>query len=411
MLGDDEVEFRYQVRYRGQAPRRRVPGNLNYYDHNVLGLDNRKTTAHLDTSGDPFFDTKDDLKRNKSVPSLRARVADKVTDSRPAAGKGKADSNFQHYVGAVGQEESEFKHNMVRNRSQLTLRHDGQDASYEDYRKNRGGLLDLAVRPKSAAGSHYPAPKVGGKRDDMPTPKITETVSAEEVGVSAAVPCQDVGVEADVEQVAPDTEPEETTNIKGSELACAGSHTRKALESQKRLMGAKMQEKLRVGGVIAAKTKLRQREKERLDLCDGNHNMKLGKSVMNLAVSSKVTETTPDRERTRIKEAAIEGSVQNLQTRLYQLEAQMSRQQRQEEGLDLPSYRDSGRLQSGRDDYKRSLLDQIEHDRRRRLDQRRANADVRPSETSLLTDRKENRRTQEYQEPVKRGTGERKKVR
>lgn len=29
-------------RYRGQSPRKRVPGNQNYYDHNILGLGNRR---------------------------------------------------------------------------------------------------------------------------------------------------------------------------------------------------------------------------------------------------------------------------------------------------------------------------------------------------------------------------------
>ncbi len=71
-LGDEEIETRYQLKYRGQAPRRKVPGNVNYCDHNILGLQNRSGTNKVSDPADaPLFDSADtSLKRNKSVPSV-----------------------------------------------------------------------------------------------------------------------------------------------------------------------------------------------------------------------------------------------------------------------------------------------------------------------------------------------------
>ena len=31
-------------RYKGSKPKKRVDGNLNYYDHNILGLENRQSS-------------------------------------------------------------------------------------------------------------------------------------------------------------------------------------------------------------------------------------------------------------------------------------------------------------------------------------------------------------------------------
>lgn len=41
LIGADELDARLLLRYKGQAPRKRNASNMNYYDHNILGLSNR----------------------------------------------------------------------------------------------------------------------------------------------------------------------------------------------------------------------------------------------------------------------------------------------------------------------------------------------------------------------------------
>ena len=70
LTGDEEVEARYRVRYRGQAPKRRIPGNMNYYDHNILGLRNRTPMSKLADHDTPVFESVDALKRSRSQPRV-----------------------------------------------------------------------------------------------------------------------------------------------------------------------------------------------------------------------------------------------------------------------------------------------------------------------------------------------------
>lgn len=79
MLSTKELDSRQQLRYKGQAPRKRIASNLNYYDHNILGLANRLTSnIPLNTqikgkqeNQAPIFDSIDNtVKRSKSQPAV-----------------------------------------------------------------------------------------------------------------------------------------------------------------------------------------------------------------------------------------------------------------------------------------------------------------------------------------------------
>ena len=51
-------------RYRGQSPRKRVPDNRNYYDHNILGLSNRLPLRYENSS--TLFKSMDSIIHNRS---------------------------------------------------------------------------------------------------------------------------------------------------------------------------------------------------------------------------------------------------------------------------------------------------------------------------------------------------------
>lgn len=42
LLGSSEIDARLKLRYRGKSTKRQVSSNVNYFDHNILGLENRE---------------------------------------------------------------------------------------------------------------------------------------------------------------------------------------------------------------------------------------------------------------------------------------------------------------------------------------------------------------------------------
>ena len=56
-LTHDEACKRYLQLYHGKTPRGRVQGNLNYYDHNILGLKNRIETKLNSVKNETMFDS------------------------------------------------------------------------------------------------------------------------------------------------------------------------------------------------------------------------------------------------------------------------------------------------------------------------------------------------------------------
>ena len=71
LLSAEEVDARLKLRYRGTSPKKRLVQNVNYYDHNILGLQNR--LAVQENSGDvvPLFESVDcTAKRSRSQPAV-----------------------------------------------------------------------------------------------------------------------------------------------------------------------------------------------------------------------------------------------------------------------------------------------------------------------------------------------------
>ncbi len=76
LLGTNEVDARLRLRYKGTSPKKRLASNLNYYDHNILGLDNR-TVSNVGPGPSerpdaaPVFESVDTVaKRSRSQPAV-----------------------------------------------------------------------------------------------------------------------------------------------------------------------------------------------------------------------------------------------------------------------------------------------------------------------------------------------------
>lgn len=75
LLGCEEAEKRHQLRYKGKSPRRRVPDNLNYLDHNILNLDGRieKEMKYYNRVEHPFYQFAEGVpKRSLSQPGVNS---------------------------------------------------------------------------------------------------------------------------------------------------------------------------------------------------------------------------------------------------------------------------------------------------------------------------------------------------
>ena len=79
LLGTKELDERLKLRYKGKSPKKRLTANVNYYDHNVLGLENRLVSAvarkqptnSKDPDAIPLFESIDtNAKRSKSQPAV-----------------------------------------------------------------------------------------------------------------------------------------------------------------------------------------------------------------------------------------------------------------------------------------------------------------------------------------------------
>jgi len=61
---EEEIDNRKKLLYRGHSPKRFVPGNINYLDHNILSLSNRSYVCS--TPKDEFYDSFEAVSRRKS---------------------------------------------------------------------------------------------------------------------------------------------------------------------------------------------------------------------------------------------------------------------------------------------------------------------------------------------------------
>eukprot|EP01022_Parablepharisma_sp_SALTPOND_P024975 TRINITY_DN564_c0_g1_i1.p3 TRINITY_DN564_c0_g1~~TRINITY_DN564_c0_g1_i1.p3 ORF type:complete len:571 (-),score=85.77 TRINITY_DN564_c0_g1_i1:2413-4125(-) len=145
-LGTDELDARLRLRYRGKCPKRTVTGNINYLDHNVLGLENRTMLNAEEVQGNyhsvtKLYDTVDrqSMKRCKSQPhGFSTEEAKKLMNKT---------INLASSQYSTGQRSEEYHY--IQNSSKVSKVPLKQfpDESYEIYRKNR----DPIIRSKSVS--------------------------------------------------------------------------------------------------------------------------------------------------------------------------------------------------------------------------------------------------------------------
>lgn len=101
-ISEEEIDYRLRVTYRGTCPKKRVDGNVNYLDHNVLALSNRRVVPGqrgLRNHGDPLQDSVDTISREKSQVNgdLSNLIIGLQEKKHPAAkGDRKASHNYIH---------------------------------------------------------------------------------------------------------------------------------------------------------------------------------------------------------------------------------------------------------------------------------------------------------------------------
>lgn len=66
---EEELDNRRKLLYRGHSPRRFVPGNINYLDHNILSLGNRSYICS--TPRDDFYDSFEAISRRESPRPIK----------------------------------------------------------------------------------------------------------------------------------------------------------------------------------------------------------------------------------------------------------------------------------------------------------------------------------------------------
>jgi len=148
LISQQEAGSRYDRRYRGQCPRKTIEGNFNYFDHNILNLENRTNFDKMkDPDGYPIFSNFDNgLKRNKSVQNanIKTEISGKVTE-KPYMGEIKP-SNLNHYIDVLPKKPEFGKKVGYKNKSQIFSNKDenmlNNAEGYDFYRKNRN-MLDL----------------------------------------------------------------------------------------------------------------------------------------------------------------------------------------------------------------------------------------------------------------------------
>ena len=358
LLGDQEVEARFRVKYRGHTPKKMIPGNLNYYDHNILGLSNRNGTQKVDHDGTTVFESTDTLKRNRSQPNvtlfltisqIRGQVADKITETKSLlptktveSSKSTSNLHLHHYLANLNPRAEKDKIRSQQ-RSKVNMKQKGFDVSYELYRKNRG---------------------------------ILDTIHKDSVN---DVPDDNFSKKAEVPDI----------NLKErSKSLCAGCYNRRAMvgkEQEKeqeniteKEKGQKMRSKWDEENEKALQIQKEKKLKELRSLTESTN-----KATGEEGVTPKITEHGSKTGRETVDDDRGRGS----------------KTARATNGLDLPSYRQK---KGTKDEYRRTLLDQIEQDRKKRLEKKAANCQ--PFNGGLFVDKSKTKnkpiKAQEYQNAI-----------
>eukprot|EP00826_Nyctotherus_ovalis_P039175 TRINITY_DN3742_c0_g1_i3.p1 TRINITY_DN3742_c0_g1~~TRINITY_DN3742_c0_g1_i3.p1 ORF type:complete len:300 (-),score=37.63 TRINITY_DN3742_c0_g1_i3:66-965(-) len=136
---EEEMDSRRKLMYRGRSPRRFVPGNVNYLDHNILSLGSRNLVCS--TPKDQFYDSFEASSRRDSLKPPKRELPTKINQAR------KLDKNrtynFDHYTSQTPEvkpivntifpkDESEPIEYYIKNKNLLIM---AQDSSKE--RRNR----------------------------------------------------------------------------------------------------------------------------------------------------------------------------------------------------------------------------------------------------------------------------------
>ena len=176
LLGASELDARLKLRYKGNCWRRRVSNNINYLDHNILGLGNRLPTAATKPDDEktepPLFESIDHtVKRCKSQSFILRREA-ALSNS-----KKKNETNLTHYAYPAGIERKNDPQKIINQHrfSQIPMKQI-EDESYEKYRKNRS-FIDGVQRYNTAHDMDQFEPNQN---------KLNRSVRAESVGYLSA---------------------------------------------------------------------------------------------------------------------------------------------------------------------------------------------------------------------------------
>lgn len=66
-ITERELENRHKLLYKGYCPRKKIDGNVNYCDHNILELKSRDIIKQTDKQGNKLYQSSDVISRSRSV--------------------------------------------------------------------------------------------------------------------------------------------------------------------------------------------------------------------------------------------------------------------------------------------------------------------------------------------------------
>ncbi len=287
----------------------------------------------------------------------------------------------------------------------MNFRQVPRDVSFEAYRKNRDALTEPAAGTKTPAPRKQQefTPRVACEDEEVPEEPKKLTQKPEEMPQpphphEPSLPAPDGTADYDHHELG-----------SRSKSLCSGCYNIRAAASQTSAK-SKQEEERRKSGALnirrwnqeeaeAQKLTQEKKQRERRDFSDMNRELTMSRSALNLVVTPKVTATTPMTEDLRVKTAVLEETIRHIQLTHRKKDKELSKTQ-VGGGLNLPSYRK--KPLGNREEYRRSLLDQIERDRAARIEMRKSNLGARPSQTSLLFG-DHGKQQQQQQERFRRG--------
>ncbi len=161
LLGAEELNLRWRLKYHGNCAKKRVRNNVNYLDHNILNLDNRSVSvsktrdavrkAYLDSEARLYESVDPGPRRGKSQENVAAML--RASMAKTLAETSLLDMARCGFTAGGNRTEDRKRNHDLQRDSQIPMKQT-EEVSYDHYKKNEGILdgVKYFVRSKSSSG-------------------------------------------------------------------------------------------------------------------------------------------------------------------------------------------------------------------------------------------------------------------